>query len=791
MSYALLTGVQYYISSAAAPHKVLGCSSRELLSGTRVVLWDNDSTDNQRWIAEHRKDGSWSFSPAHAPGQRLDSNTEVGKPCHIWDTADPENPNQKWTAEATFDGSYILRRSQDGAILSISGEAVNGCMLHLSTVDSATPNQRWILRPLGAPFSGIIYHIVPRHAPNKVIGCANRGVKSGTQLVLWEDDGDANQHWKAVERGGELWSFHPMHAPGQLLDGHNGYNLRPCHIWDPADPDNPNQKWILEPVDSYHFIFHKEAGGVLEVANGAADNGSLLYTTDQITRGANQQFAFQAVGGQGHNTTRTSRPVTPSAQGNQGQQQTQARPTRTPPPPPRYAQGHDERPVTPANQQSQAGGQQQQQPSQGYQQGPAQSSSNGAVGASQGQPQQQQQQGATQQQGHGGAYPPRTTEPIAQVEDSNESPLHPLHMAVALFSAVALIFCIVALATPNGYVINDQKTYQFGLFRMCVDDSCKALEPIVPISNNGLALTCTRTKDDWKNRNIMSQAAIILAAIFCLASMILSFLGRIMVASYINIVTTALSFIFLILGILRFVYTYEAYLYCDENYCKYWRNRGALTGACNASFGYSFALIVIACGAQLFSTIFSILRVIFKDWHLVKEDPAAPRVVHEERQMNPVTQERGYNEPYHEREQQPHTATPPPQQATRQQEEPVQQRSTTPAQQQPRAITPAQEQQTQQQPQQQHQQQQQQPVSQQQPQPQRQPEPEPEPAVEEEIFDPRNLQPYDWVYDDECGLYWSEQEFLYLDPNTRHYYDPKSDQWYDPEEDRWYYGVEK
>mmetsp|Transcript_53241 Transcript_53241/g.163807 ORF Transcript_53241/g.163807 Transcript_53241/m.163807 type:complete len:279 (-) Transcript_53241:60-896(-) len=45
----------------------------------------------------------------------------------------------------------------------------------------------------------------------------------------------------------------------------------------------------------------------------------------------------------------------------------------------------------------------------------------------------------------------------------------------------------------------------------------------------------------------------------------------------------------------------------------------------------------------------------------------------------------------------------------------------------------------------------------------------------------------DWVYDESCGLYWSDAEYLYLDTNTNQYYDPKSGQWYDPESQSWYF----
>jgi hypothetical protein len=40
--------------------------------------------------------------------------------------------------------------------------------------------------------------------------------------------------------------------------------------------------------------------------------------------------------------------------------------------------------------------------------------------------------------------------------------------------------------------------------------------------------------------------------------------------------------------------------------------------------------------------------------------------------------------------------------------------------------------------------------------------------------------PGDWVYDADSGLYWSDQQHVYLDVVTSRCYDPKSGQWHDP-----------
>lgn len=45
----------------------------------------------------------------------------------------------------------------------------------------------------------------------------------------------------------------------------------------------------------------------------------------------------------------------------------------------------------------------------------------------------------------------------------------------------------------------------------------------------------------------------------------------------------------------------------------------------------------------------------------------------------------------------------------------------------------------------------------------------------------------DWVFDESSGLYWSQQEYLYLDTSSGHYFDPNTQMWYDPSSQQWYH----
>lgn len=44
----------------------------------------------------------------------------------------------------------------------------------------------------------------------------------------------------------------------------------------------------------------------------------------------------------------------------------------------------------------------------------------------------------------------------------------------------------------------------------------------------------------------------------------------------------------------------------------------------------------------------------------------------------------------------------------------------------------------------------------------------------------------DWVFDDDSGMYWSESNYLFLNPENGHYYNPNADQWFNPDTQEWY-----
>lgn len=61
-----------------------------------------------------------------------------------------------------------------------------------------------------------------------------------------------------------------------------------------------------------------------------------------------------------------------------------------------------------------------------------------------------------------------------------------------------------------------------------------------------------------------------------------------------------------------------------------------------------------------------------------------------------------------------------------------------------------------------------------------------EPAATAQPPAERDLPEGDWVYDENSGLYWSEENYLFLHRGSGHFYDPNTNQWYDPDNEKWY-----
>ena len=179
-----------------------------------------------------------------------------------------------------------------------------------------------------------------------------------------------------------------------------------------------------------------------------------------------------------------------------------------------------------------------------------------------------------------------------------------------------------------------------------------------------------------------------------------------------------------VVAVILYIFVYQQWYYCNENYCNKAFALNGESGSCDAFFSYSYALVVIAAGSSLAGTVFSF--VAFTTIRNAGNAAAANNT-----QSSPP---RG-------------TAAAEP---------------TANAKTPGRAVTTA-----------------------------------ASPAAKQNVKQATRQAPAQaaggmegWELDERNGLYWSDKEMLFYDPNSGHFYDPNSELWYDPQTEQWYQGAE-
>ena len=325
------------------------------------------------------------------------------------------------------------------------------------------------------------------------------------------------------------------------------------------------------------------------------------------------------------------------------------------------------------------------------------------------------------------------------------SHIHPMHIILAVFSLLQVGFAAVALGTNSWYsVLADNSVTYYGLFKTC--DATLTVCNANPY-NDEFYSDCTRTGSELANRYHVLQGLCIAGLVFSVITGLAALASKKIspTVSYVVVFLALLTAVLLFACALYFSQTFERWRFCDRHICELKRKEGSQQ-ACDGSYGFSLAFLCIAIGAAFLSFVFSLVRVALGEW-TVEKQPAATAATNE------PTRAAGSPAAAKAR-----TATPG---ASQQPTEVVATQGGWDAQ--PTALPAASE-----------------------------PAPRAAPSASVLYADDQVPPPPpngDWVLDPQCKMYWSQQEFLYLDPYSRHCYDPNSDMWYDPEADEWYKGL--
>jgi hypothetical protein len=296
----------------------------------------------------------------------------------------------------------------------------------------------------------------------------------------------------------------------------------------------------------------------------------------------------------------------------------------------------------------------------------------------------------------------------------------PFFGGASFFSIAAVGLTVAALLTNNWYTITRQSgTTTYGLWKVCNGGSCQG------ITYEDFSVgTCYSSKATLQSRSYGVMATAILGGSFAACTFFVSLVGLISKPKTPILAGTcfglsAVGFCGFIVAVVLYIFIYQNWYYCNENYCNKAFALVGESGACDAFFSYSYALIVIAAGCSLSATVFSLVAM--------KSSRAAPTGA-------PITDASARTA------QEPNTNAKTPGRAAAAGASPAGKQGAQKA------------------------------------------------ATRQAPAQAAGMD--GWELDERNGLYWSDKEMLFYDPNSGHFYDPNSELWYDPQTEQWYQGAE-
>jgi hypothetical protein len=312
------------------------------------------------------------------------------------------------------------------------------------------------------------------------------------------------------------------------------------------------------------------------------------------------------------------------------------------------------------------------------------------------------------------------------------SPLQQATVVVLMVIGVALGLLGVGLA--QWYSIDEPTVLvaNIGLFRSCTTVGLSAIQVCSPVSFDDISVVCGKDGAAMLSRVRSLRATCILGPIFVLLS--LAFGTRRNTPSWAiwtSIICGSIGVLFLAFVVSWSVYLFDSWYYCGNSYC-YWRETLGASGACSSTMGASWYLVIGGLIAVTLGLIALVARLVYR-LRLVGDRSATFQLKHAFAVAPMPVQ-------WDEQDALPEASPSPP-----------------------TAHAPDFE-----------------------PECSRPPPPTSWPDFSKcELDDDNALPDGEWIKDGASGLYWSNEEQLYVHLESGMFFDPHSQMWFDSQANEW------
>ena len=312
---ALNLGSTYVIENCSSGKMLNIYNSGSVVNGTNVVQWSEDGSTEQKWVLQSgSSSGTYNLCSkfntdlvldAYAPMRPIPS----GANADVWQDDDPQAQNLRITEIGG--GRYKIALASNSTLALTSRGSANGSSsgksssssgnVYWSAYSSSNTNQQWLMNEINtvdrhSPPAAGLYKIVNSNGVNLNV-YAGRD-QNGTSVVMWADDGSADQQFVLSNLNGrsKLFAGCSSNGSNRVIDAYRPsgpvQSGAKVQIWDNDDP--VAQELVITPADNnYYKISLKSDNSLAITAAGSANNSAVNFKN--YTGSASQKWRFEKV----------------------------------------------------------------------------------------------------------------------------------------------------------------------------------------------------------------------------------------------------------------------------------------------------------------------------------------------------------------------------------------------------------------------------------------------------------------------------------------------------------------
>lgn len=276
----------YTMGVSSKTSQLVEVQGASIKNGGNVDLYASNKGMNQRWSFQYNGVGLYRIVNVGS-GLSLDvAGANPTAATNVLQYAAHSGKNQLWGVSKNVDGTYTLYSAINGMALDVHG-ASTANLANLETYyPSNGKNQKFALKRVAEDYSGT-YRLFTRLSQKpKSVDVPKGSVSNGTQLALWDDNGQLNQRF-VFEKVGSAYSIRPA-SSGKYLTVSNGKVVQVSASGKGGTASN-NQLWTVKYAKNGFQIKNVGTGKVMSVAGAKAVNSAKVQ--ESIWKGsASQKF---------------------------------------------------------------------------------------------------------------------------------------------------------------------------------------------------------------------------------------------------------------------------------------------------------------------------------------------------------------------------------------------------------------------------------------------------------------------------------------------------------------------